>query len=95
MAKRTDANQRVIVEAFRDMGASVQVLSEVGKGCPDVIVGVFGINLLVEIKDGEKAPSQRALTEKEKQFHEKWKGQVCVINSVDEAFNLVKSINNR
>lgn len=94
MAKRTDANQKVIVQAFRDMGATVQVLSDVGKGCPDVIVGIFGINLLVEIKDGEKPLSQQKLSQKEKEFHEKWKGQVCIINSVDEAFNLIRSINN-
>lgn len=95
MAKRIDANQGVIVRAFRDMGASVQILSSVGKGCPDLIVGVFGINLLVEIKDGDKPPSQRKLTEHEKHFHESWKGQVCIIQSVDDAFMLIKEMNKR
>lgn len=39
-AARTDANQTAIVEALRKCGASVQSLAAVGKGVPDLLVGL-------------------------------------------------------
>lgn len=84
-AAKTDSNQVEIVKAFRKIGASVQILSAVGKGCPDVLVGFRGVNVLVEIKDGEKAPSAQALTADQRKWHAAWNGQVCVANSIEEA----------
>ena len=84
MAKRTDSNQTVIVKCLRKLGCSVQILSDVGKGCPDIVVGYRGRNFLFEIKDGEKPPSARKLTEYEQYFFDTWNGQVCIINSTDE-----------
>lgn len=91
MAKRIDDNQREIVKTLRSLGASVQILSDVGKGCPDIIVGIFGINFLIEIKNGKKPPSAQRLTEKEQLFFDSWKGQVCIIKSPDEAINFINS----
>lgn len=90
MPKRTDANQREVVETFRSMGASVLILSEVGKGCPDLAIGIFGKNFLVEVKDGKKPLSAQKLTEKEQDFFNSWQGQVCIIRSVDEAISFVR-----
>jgi Holliday junction resolvase len=90
-ARRTDANQREIVDTFRKMGASVQILSDIGKGCPDLVVGIRGINYLVEVKDGSKAPSKQRLTEPEQVFFDTWKGQVCIIKNQDEAVRLIAS----
>ena len=90
MAKRTDANQTEIVKTFRSLGASVLILSSVGKGCPDLMVGIFGRNFLVEVKDGKKPPSGRKLTEHEQLFFDGWKGQVCVVKSPDEAISLLQ-----
>lgn len=87
-AARTDANQTAIVEAFRKAGASVQILSAVGKGCPDLLVGFSKMNILVEVKDGEKSPSERRLTPCEKKWHMGWKGQVAVIYSPEQAAQL-------
>jgi hypothetical protein len=54
-AKRVDQNQAEIVQAMRDLGASVVDLHEVGKGCPDLLVGYRGFTVLIEIKmPGEK-----------------------------------------
>ena len=36
MKKRTDFNQQEIINALRAIGCSVQDLSQVGRGCPDL-----------------------------------------------------------
>jgi hypothetical protein len=87
--KRIDTNQPIIVEALRQAGASVQHLHFVGQGCPDILIGYRGKNLLAEIKDGSKQPSRRKLTEDEAVWHSAWRGQVAVIESVDDALNLI------
>ena len=88
---RTDANQSAIVKALRDMGATVQPLHAVGKGCPDLLVGWKGANLLVEVKDGEKPPSAQTLTPDQDTWHSKWAGQKIVVNSIDAAIELLRS----
>lgn len=90
---RIDENQKDIVKTFRELGASVLILSSVGKGCPDLLVGLTDvkgrkINILVEIKDGSKPPSKRKLTEDEQKFFDTWKGKVVVIDSIAEAILL-------
>ncbi len=92
MARRVDANQPEIVKTLRQLGGTVQILSDVGKGCPDIILGIFNHNWLIEIKDGQKPPSGQRLTEHEQRFFDSWKGQVCVIKSVDEAINFVNNL---
>ena len=69
IAKRVDANQKEIVNKLRAIGASIQDLSMVGKGCPDILVGFRCKNYLFEIKDGNKYASQRKLTDSEKEWH--------------------------
>jgi len=70
----------------------VQPLHTVGKGCPDLLCGVRGTNLLVEIKDGQKVPSARKLTPDEAAWHQSWRGQVAIIESVDDALALVGAV---
>lgn len=79
-AARTDGNQADIVSALRQCGASVQVLSAVGAGCPDLLVGYHGMALLMECKseDGKPTPEQVV-------WHRAWTGHVAVVRSVDEA----------
>lgn len=84
MPKRADRNQADIVAAFRGAGASVQDLHTVGHGCPDLVIGWAGRNLLVEIKsDGG------SLTPKEQCFHDLWRGQVVIVRTVDDALTLL------
>lgn len=90
MARRTDANQKEIVKAFRDLGASVFILSDLGKGCPDLVVGINYQNYLVEIKDGKKPLSGQKLTEKEEKFFNTWKGQVCIVKSIYDVVQLIQ-----
>lgn len=82
---KIDANQREIVAALVATGATVQSLATVGDGCPDVLVGWHGRNLLMEIKDGSKTKSARKLTPKQIPWHRDWQGEVYVVESVGEA----------
>jgi Holliday junction resolvase len=79
--KKVDNNQTQVVKALRDMGATVQHLHAVGKGCPDIVVGFKGKNLLLEIKDGDK----KVLTPDQVNWHKLWKGQVSVVTNADDA----------
>jgi hypothetical protein len=87
---RKDTNQDEIVQAARDLGATVLLTHQLGGGAPDIIIGWRGLNYLVEIKDGAKPPSRRRLTKDEKEFHQLWRGQICVIKSVDELLELLE-----
>lgn len=95
MAKRADANQPEIVVALRKMGALVLHLHEVGKGCPDLLIGYHGKLMLVEVKDGSKSASKRKLTPDEERFHQSWKGYVVVITSVADVIELIFRIGER
>jgi hypothetical protein len=82
---RTDANHVAIVKALRQAGASVQSLSNVGDGCPDVLIGFGGKNFLMEIKNGLLRPAKRRLTSSEQAWQANWKGQIVTVKSVEEA----------
>jgi hypothetical protein len=95
LARRVDANQKEITETFRKLGATVQIISEIGKGCPDLILGAFGKNYLIEVKDGAKPLSSQKLTPHEIGFFDKWRGQVCIIRSKEEAIKFYQSLNTK
>jgi hypothetical protein len=84
-ASAVDANQSEIVSMLRTVGCTVQLLHKVGQGCPDLLVGYRGQNLLLEVKDGELSPSARKLTDRQVEWHRDWRGQVAVVCNVREA----------
>ena len=89
-ANRIDANQGRIVEALRGAGAFVRIVTQ-GDGIPDLLVAYRGVTILMEVKDGDKPPSARKLTEAEQKFFEEWTGGMLVIvNSVQEALEIIK-----
>lgn len=88
-AARTDENHAFIRDTLRKAGASVADTSRLGQGFPDLVAGIRGINYLIEIKDGNKIPSQRKLTADEAKWHDGWRGQVCVIENVEDALRLI------
>ena len=83
-AKKVDRNQGEIVRAYRNLGFSVYSCAPMGKGFPDLVVGIHGITDLVEVKDGEKPPSGRKLTSDQVTFFNDWKGSVRVVNNIDD-----------
>ena len=89
-ANRIDANQNKIVDALRKAGAYVRIISQ-GDGIPDLLVGYNGLTILMEVKDGDKVPSARKLTEAEQKFFDEWDGGLLVVvNSVQEALDTLK-----
>ncbi len=86
---RTDRNQSQIVKELRQMGYSVLSLASIGKGCPDILVGKAFMNYVFEIKDPERSPSERRLTDDEETFHTLWRGQIAVIETTEEALKLM------
>lgn len=89
---RIDSNQGDITAALRQMGATVQHLHTLGQGAPDLAVGWQGVNLFLEIKDGSKPPSKRRLTPDEQEWHESWRGQVAIVESVEDAVALLNFV---
>lgn len=90
-ASAVDRNQPEIVKDLRKAGATVQHLHTVGQGCPDILVGFRGENILMEIKDGEKPPSKQKLTDDEADWHTLWRGKVYIVRSSEEALEVMYS----
>lgn len=70
MSKRVDDNHKSIVDGLRKVGARVQSIAAVGKGCPDLLVAYRGRWFVAEIKDGDKSASRQKLTEAETRWHD-------------------------
>jgi len=64
-AARVDRNHAEIVDALRKCGARVLDLSRVGRGCPDLLVHVGRLLVLVEVKT-----PQGTWTEAQERFRE-------------------------
>ena len=83
-----DANQPEIVEALEAAGCRVFDLHKRGRGVPDLLVvnknGVF----LLEIKNPET--KGYGLTPFQKRWHNEWRGQVAIVNSVDAAISVIQ-----
>jgi hypothetical protein len=75
------------VAALRKAGATVQHLHEVGFGCPDILVGFRGVSYVLEIK-----AKRGKLNEREKIWHQWWRGQVAVVRTIDEALKVIGAI---
>jgi Holliday junction resolvase len=82
---KVDANQTAVVSALRAAGASVQSLASVGKGVPDLLIGFRGVNLLMEVKDGNKAKSAQKLTEDQLKWHGQWLGPISIVDGPEAA----------
>jgi hypothetical protein len=86
---KVDQNQAEIVRRLRSLGASVAILSSLGNGVPDVLVGLRGRNVLMEIKDGSKPKSAQRLTSAEQTFQQQWAGQYAIVRNVAEAIEVM------
>lgn len=87
-ARRTDNNHAEVIAALRGLGCSVWDTHESGHGSPDCVVYVNELaTLLVEIK-----AAKGRLTKDEAAWHARWRGQVYIVSSVDEAIALVRRV---
>lgn len=79
-----------MASALRQLGATVSVLSGVGDGVPDLLVGFRGATFLLEVKDGSLPPSKQKLTPAEEKWHAEWRGgPKAVVASLDEALRVM------
>lgn len=100
--RKVDANQKAIVEVLRSVGATVVLLHAVGGGIPDLLVGYRQRTWLLEVKrigrddvPGKRLTGGRSMTataERQKAFHDAWRGgPVSIVRSADEALRLISS----
>ena len=88
-AARIDANKEQIVSALKAAGAYVYDV----KLPVDLLVGYNNLTVLIEIKDGNKPPSQRKLTKLQQDFFNNWTGgPLAVVDSPEAALRLLKTI---
>lgn len=81
-AGRIDENQPAITDALRQVGVTVEVISDIGRGVPDLLAysPYTKSLLLLEIK----MPGE-GLTLAEKNWHARWRACVHIVHSVEEA----------
>ena len=91
-AAKIDINQPEIVAAFRKLGWSVLIISQL-KNCCDIIVAKGGETIAIEIKDGDKPPSARKLSEGEQKFKDTWLGRWELVESVGDVIKLNNNCN--
>jgi hypothetical protein len=93
-AAKVDANQSAITKALRSAGAFVQPLHSIGQGCPDLLVAYRGKWSVLEVKDGDKPPSQRKLTPDEQEWHERVGGRapVFIVENIEDALVAIGAV---
>ena len=92
-ARKTDLTHASIREGLRQLGYSVADCSRMGKGFPDLLVGVnYFLTVLVECKTllGKTKRSKKTATDllqpEQRSFRDEWKGTpVIVAASFEEA----------
>lgn len=89
---RKDANHAEILDYFRQAGAIVEDVSALSGLGFDLIVSAYGAVVMVEIKDGEKPPSARRLTQSERDAQMRWGDKFAVVESVEQAQGLLDSM---
>jgi hypothetical protein len=87
-AKQRDENEKEIVAALESIGCTVYQLDQP----VDLLVGRGATNVLMEIKNPAKPRADRQLTPNQRRFFASWKGQVCKVETVEEAIEVVQRI---
>jgi len=76
-----------VIRELEQAGWSVQSLSQVGHGVPDLLVASpAGETFLIEVK----APG-RKLSECQQRWHSQWQGKVVVVHSPEEVAKIVRA----
>lgn len=85
---RTDANHSEVIGWFEYMGCTVVDLSQIGSGVLDLLVGLVGVDVIVEVKteDGKLRHCQQT-------FIDKWRGRKpAVVRTQQDCIDLVQKI---
>lgn len=85
-ARKRDENEPGIVKALELAGAMVYVLDKP----VDLLVGFFGIDFQLEIKNGNQPPSWQRVTDDQAEHIFKWTGRpVTIVTNMREALEAV------
>ena len=89
---KQDANQKEIVATFRTFGFSVEDLTRVGSGVPDLIIGYGGKTWPVEVVGPDKLKRfpPHGLSPGQIKWSDEWKGTTYSVRSLEEAENLAR-----
>jgi hypothetical protein len=91
-AARADDNQAAIVQALRDAGFSVDDTSRVGKGFPDLVVGVNGKTLIMEIKNPSTRYGRQGWSGRQEKWLSSWRGgPVALVTDVESALRAART----
>lgn len=90
-AANTDRNHPEIVKHLEQIGCSVLSLAAVGKGVPDLLAGRRAVNVLLEVKNPKQRPSARKLRDNQQDWHLRWRGQVAVVHTPQEAEDAINA----
>ena len=88
---RRDANHSEVSDWYRQAGCSVLDLSQVGMGCPDLLIGCAGVCDLVEVKveGADLRADQRT-------FNDKWRGsRPWKVTTLDDVLRHVSDLRRR
>lgn len=91
---KIDANHQAIGDALQAAGATVYSLAGEGKGCPDLLIGWRGQNLLLEVKrpDYQKKAGKKRQATRDAQitWALKWTGQYAIVTTPEEAIEYLQ-----
>lgn len=90
---RKDDNHNAMKMAFEHMGCSVVDLYDAGiAGLPDLIVGMAGTTLIVEVKNPDTNYGRAGLNANQSAFARDWRGApVRVVTCVQDVVQLVNA----
>jgi len=91
-AAKVDRNQDEVVGALRAAGVLVLSLAALGKGVPDLLCAFHGRLVLIEVKDGTKAPSRRKLTPDQVEWHRDWAQAGVPLHVVETPWAALKAV---
>lgn len=93
---KLDSNQQAVVAALEAAGCVVQSLAALGGGVPDLLVSKHGQTILVEVKDGAKSASRRALTQEQLNWFDRWERlggcPIHIVLDIDAALDIAANL---
>jgi len=90
--RRKDKNHGQLMAAFASHPA-VEVLDlyACGQGTPDLLCAIYGVNVLVEIKNGPKA----GYTDSQVKFNARWTGPRETVRNMDDVMAVIAKYRGR
>lgn len=87
--RKTDRNHAELIEQIRKIPGVTVIDTHTLPKFVDCVVGVRGVNYLLEIKDPKKPPSGRKLTKDQKKLHSVYTGTIHVVEKFDDVLKII------